>query len=49
MPHLVGTELEGTHIKGDYHLKNMWNRHTDFLNMVDLYPVIDTVEAVMGD
>ena len=47
-PHLVGTELEGTHVLGDYHLKNMWNRHVDFLNLVDRYPVCDTVEAVMG-
>ena len=48
-PHLAGTGLEGTHVKGDYHLKNMWNRHEDFLNMTDLYPVCDVVEAVLGD
>eukprot|EP01046_Picozoa_sp_COSAG06_P031671 COSAG06_NODE_3102_length_5858_cov_6.861087_4_plen_210_part_00 len=48
VPHLVGTPHEGTHAKGDYHLKNMWNRHADFLNLVDQAPVIDTVEAVMG-
>jgi len=48
VPHLVGTPHEGTHAKGDYHLKNMWNRHVDFLNLVDQAPVIDTVEAVMG-
>eukprot|EP01044_Picomonas_judraskeda_P005511 COSAG03_NODE_522_length_7202_cov_16.938336_3_plen_166_part_00 len=34
-PHLAGTAREGVHIKGDYHLKNMWNRHVDFLNLVD--------------
>lgn len=48
MSHLVGTTGEGVHVKGDYHLKNLWNRHVDFLNLVDQNPVIDTVEAVMG-
>ena len=48
MSHLVGTPHEGVHIKGDYHLKNMWNGHVNFLNLVDQPNVIDTVEAVMG-
>ena len=47
--HLVGTEHEGMHVKGDYHLKNIWNRSRDFLNLIDLYPVCDVVEEVMGD
>ena len=48
MSHLIGTPHEGVHIKGDYHLKNMWNRHVNFLSLVDQPNVIDTVEAVMG-
>lgn len=47
-PHLTGTAREGVHVTGDYHLKNMWNRHVDFLQLVDQPNVIDTVEAVMG-